>query len=50
MKIVTSSKTLSASVKNLKKGTRYFKVRAYSKVNGKVVYGTFSSVKKVTIK
>ncbi|MDY2679851.1 MAG: metallophosphoesterase [Lentihominibacter sp.] len=50
VKTVTSSKTLSASVKNLKKGTRYFKVRAYSKVNGKVVYGTFSSVKKVTIK
>ena len=50
VKTVKNSKTLSASVKNLKKGTKYFKVRAYSKVNGKTVYGTYSSAKKVTIK
>ena len=30
--------------------TRYYKVRAYRKVNGKAVYGSFSKVKKVTVK
>ena len=30
--------------------TRYYKVRAYRKVNGKTVYGFFSKVKKVVIK
>lgn len=30
--------------------TRYYKVRAYRKVNGKTVYGSFSKVKKVVIK
>lgn len=30
--------------------TRYYKVRAYRKVNGKAVYGSFSKVKKVVIK
>lgn len=30
--------------------TRYYKVRAYRKVNGKAVYGTFSKVKKTVIK
>lgn len=30
--------------------TRYYKVRAYRKVNGKAVYGSFSKIKKVTIK
>ena len=30
--------------------TRYYKVRAYRKVNGKAVYGSFSKIKKVTVK
>lgn len=30
--------------------TRYYKVRAYRKVNGKTVYGSFSKVKKAVIK
>lgn len=30
--------------------TRYYKVRAYRKINGKAVYGSFSKVKKVVIK
>lgn len=30
--------------------TRYYKVRAYRKLNGKAVYGSFSKIKKVTVK
>ena len=30
--------------------TLYYKVRAYRKVNGKTVYGSFSKVKKAVIK
>ena len=30
--------------------TRYYKVRAYRKVNGKAVYGSFSKIKKVSVK
>lgn len=30
--------------------TRYYKVRAYRRVNGKAVYGSFSKIKKVTVK
>lgn len=30
--------------------TRYYKVRAYRKVNKKAVYGSFSKIKKVTVK
>lgn len=29
--------------------TRYYKVRAYRKVNGKTVYGSFSKVKKQSL-
>ena len=37
--------------KGLKKGkTYYFKVRAYKTLNGKTVYGSYSSVKKVKVK
>ena len=37
--------------KKLKRGkTCYYKVRAYSKVNGKKLYGGFSAVKKITVK
>lgn len=47
---VDSNKT-SFIKKKLKKGTKYyFKVRAYAKVNGKKVYGDYSSAKSVKIK
>ena len=43
--------TVKCSVKKLKSGkTYYFKVRAYKKVDGKVVYGSFSDVKNIRVK
>lgn len=46
-----SSKNTSVKIGNLKsKKTSYFKVRAYTKVKGKVIYGSFSKVKAVKIK
>lgn len=45
----TSASTYTA--KNLKKNSvKYFKARAYKKVNGKRIYGAFSSIVKVTVK
>ena len=45
--IFTESKTITG----LKKGkTYYFRVRAYKKENGKKYYGSWSNVKKITIK
>ena len=49
--IVKSNKTVSTTIKKLKKGkTYYVKVRAYKKVNGKKIYGSYSSAKKVIVK
>ena len=45
------SQTKNEYSKALTKGkTYFFKVRAYTKVDGEVVYGSFSAVQKVTIK
>lgn len=53
-KLVTTikkNKTTSYTDKNLTKNkTYYYKVRAYKTVNGKKVYGSYSSVKTVKIK
>jgi hypothetical protein len=46
-----STEKLSCTVKNLKKGsTYYFKVKAYTKVDGKTVYGDSCKYKAVKIK
>lgn len=50
VKTVKSGKTLKATVKKLKKGNRTFKVRAYSKVNGKTIYSSYSTAKTVKVK
>ena len=45
----TNKTALNATIKNknFKKGTNYVKVRAYTKVNGKTVYGAWSGTVKV---
>lgn len=49
-KISSTSKT-SVTVKNLKgKKTYYFRVRGYSRTNGKAIYGSYSSVLKTKTK
>ena len=51
IKTIRNVKTLKFNKKNLKKGkTYYFRVRAYNRANGKVVYGKYSKVMKVKIK
>ena len=50
-KLGTGIKGTSYNTKTFTSGkTIYFKVRAYTKVDGEVVYGSFSSVKSVKIK
>ena len=48
VKTVKSAKWTNSSLK--KNQTYYYKVRAYKTVNGKTVYGAYSSVKQVTIR
>ena len=49
-KTITKNSTTSYADKKLKKGkTYYYKIRAYKTVNGKKVYGSYSSVKSVKI-
>ena len=41
----------SVTIKSLKKGkTYYFRVRAYTKKNGKTVYGNWGNKKRIKIK
>lgn len=48
---VKKGSTVKAIIKKLSKGKKYyFKVRAYKTVNGKKIYGAYSSVKSVKVK
>lgn len=48
---VKKAKTKKTTLKNLKSGEKYYvKVRAYKTVNGKKIYGAYSSVKTITVK
>ena len=48
---VKKGSTVKATIKKLSKGKKYyFKVRAYKTVNGKKIYGAYSSVKSVKVK
>ena len=51
-KTVRKAKTITSyKIKGLKKGKKYYvKVRSYKTVNGKRIYGAYSTVKKATIK
>ncbi|MCD8125045.1 MAG: Ig-like domain-containing protein, partial [Lachnospiraceae bacterium] len=49
--IIKTNKTTSKPIKNLKKGKKYYvKVRAYTLINGKRAYGSYSSIKSITCK
>ena len=49
-KVINSSAATSATISSLAKGEiYYFKVRAFKKVDGKYIYGTFSAVKSVRV-
>lgn len=50
IKTVTSGKKKGCTCKMKTKGIYFIKVRAYSKINGKKVYGKFSKVKKAKLK
>ena len=50
-KTLKSTKALKAVTKKLKKGKKYqFKVRTYTKIRGKKVYGPYTKVKTVKCK
>ena len=50
-KLVKGASKISAAVKNLTGGKKYFvRVRAYKNVNGKKLYGAWSAVKSVAVK
>lgn len=48
--VTVKASTKSKTISKLKKKTYYVRVRAFTKVNGKKVYGTWSQKKKVQIK
>lgn len=50
IKTITSGKKKSYTYKVKNKGTYYVKIRAYSKIDGKKVYGKYSKVQKVKLK
>lgn len=50
VKTVSKASQLTYTDKVPKKGTYYYKVRAYRKTNGKKVYGKYSAVKTVKVK
>lgn len=50
VKTIKKGKTLRTTIKNLKKGNRYIKVRAYRNVNGKKVFSAYSTVKRVKVR
>lgn len=48
---IKKAKTKKTTIKNLKKGKKYYvKVRAYKSANGKKLYGAYSSVKSIKVK
>ena len=47
---ISADKTNTTASKLSSGKTYYFKVRAYKKVNGKTIFGTFSSVKSIKVK
>ena len=48
---ISKNTTKSYTIKNLKKGkTVYVKVRSYKTVDGKRIYGAYSTVKKAVVK
>lgn len=47
---ISKNKTTSKTFKKLKKKTYYAKVRAYKKVSGQKLYGSYSKVKKAKVK
>lgn len=51
VKTVTKSSTVKYTNTNLTKGkTYYYKVRTYTKIDGKIYYGKYSTVKNVKVK
>lgn len=50
LKAISSANTTKCSKSGLKKGSYYVKVRPYMKKGGKKLYGSYTSVKKVTVK
>ena len=51
IKDITKNSTLSYTNSKLtKKKTYFYKVRAYKTVNNKKIYGSFSSIKSITVK
>lgn len=48
---IASKNTVTKTIKNLKKGKKYYvKVRAYKTLSGKSYYGSWSTIKNVTVK
>lgn len=48
---VKKNKTKTATIKKLKKGKKYYvRIRAYTKANGRTIYGSYSKILKVKVK